>query len=63
MTHSTLDELSFFSRNEKDLWSEIQPENKQLKPGKACIDKILAYSRALSVRKSENLDQLEMILN
>lgn len=63
MTNSTLDELSFFARHEKDLWSEIQPEKKQLKPGKACIDKILAYSRALSVRKSENLNQLEMILN
>ncbi|MGB0888079.1 MAG: hypothetical protein ACPGSL_08155 [Vicingaceae bacterium] len=38
-------------------------ENKMFTPKKETIDNILNYSKALSVRKSEHLDFIELNLN
>ena len=61
---STLNDLSYFSNNEKNLLAElgfvvpIAPT-----PEISTIDNILNYSKVLSVRKSEMMGNIETILN
>ncbi len=61
-THSDLLEIN---EQEKDLKVLLnQPkEDKMYTPKKETINNILNYSKALSVRKSKNLDFIEMVLN
>ena len=63
-----LDDLSKFSREEKLLTQKLFGENiekneNSMTPSKHVVDRILNYSKALSVRKTENYGTVEMILN
>lgn len=63
-----LDDLSNFSREEKFLTNEIfgkseEKTNNSMTPSKHVVDRILNYSKALSVRKTKRYGTVEMILN
>lgn len=60
---STLQELTHFTQQEESLRREVMgaPTTKGLKP--STLDSILAFSKALSVRSSKNVDHIEMVLN
>lgn len=57
---STLKQLTSFTQNEQELRTELLGAKQ---PKKSTLANILNYSKALSVRKSENLDYLEFVLN
>ena len=63
-THSDFQNLT---ENEKTLSELLHSENQQKKenvmPSKTSVNNILAYSKALSVRKSENVGFIENLLN
>jgi len=61
-THSELLEINEQEEQLKLLLNQ-KKENDMYTPKKETIDNILNYSKALSIRKSENLDYIEMILN
>jgi hypothetical protein len=61
-THSDLLEINE-QEQELKLLLNPQKEDEIYTPKKATIDNILNYSKALSIRKSENLNYIEMILN
>ncbi|MFM1930905.1 MAG: hypothetical protein RL226_208 [Bacteroidota bacterium] len=70
MIHFTLDELSSFSQEERELLNEIfnteamlDQAAVELKPRETSVDRILAYSKALSVRKTKNHRIIKMVLN
>ena len=63
-----LDELSGFIREEKSMTNEIFGQDKEnstnsMAPGKHVVDRILNYSKALSVRQTKKYGTVEMILN
>ena len=51
------------SEKEKELKALIENEEKIYSPKKETINNILNYSKALSIRKSETLDCIELVLN
>lgn len=66
----TLDDLSAFTQNEKGLLQDLGIETESddrpediSSPGKNVIDRILSYSRALSVRKSKLIGFVEHLNN
>ena len=63
----TLKDLVKFTKEEGSIIESIfnpgKVNLKKVKPSKQAIDNILNYSKALSIRKSDNLDNIEMILN
>ena len=59
-THFNLLELS---EQEHELKLLLSEEKEKFAPKKQTIDNILNYSKALSVRKSTNIDYIEMVLN
>jgi hypothetical protein len=61
-THSDLLEIT---EQEKDIKTFLKQkkEAKMYSPKKETISNILNYSKALSIRKSKNIDFIEMILN
>jgi hypothetical protein len=61
----TLNSLALFIQNEEKLLNNLElPVNtKQGSPSKNTIKNILAYSKALSIKKSEKIGVLEMLLN
>lgn len=60
-THSDLLEIS---KQEEELRSVLGcKEEKVFSPKKETISNLLNYSKALSIRKSNNIDFIEMILN
>ncbi len=59
----TLKELSELAQIEKDLHNKLCNNPSVVKPSKNVIDNILAYSKVLSVRKSEKIDTIELVLN
>ena len=61
-THFDLLEIT---EQEKDLKSLLSPQKveKMYSPKKQTIANILNYSKALSIRKSTNINFIEMILN
>ena len=61
-THFDLLEISEEEAKFKALLNE-KKEKKMYSPKKETINNILNYSKALSIRKSKNLDFLELILN
>lgn len=67
MKNSTLDALAQFSRNEKDLTNKVlrssEKESEEMSPRPNTVQNILNYSRALSVRKSQNISNIFMVLN
>lgn len=62
-----LDELKDFVQHEKELLLAsglVKDESeKMMKPSKKVVDFVLNYSKALSVRKSREIENFEMILN
>lgn len=60
MAQSTLDELSSFSETERALSRLLLDSDG---PSEESLDRILSYSRALSVRKTENGRPVRMVLN
>lgn len=70
MDNFTFDELADFSRREKQYLQDTfnfeqmaQTEEALYKPSAESVNNILAYSKALSVRKSKNLHRIEVVLN
>ena len=70
MMNFTLDELSEFSKNE-DKWvydllnHQDMVESKEITmgPRKETLDKILAFSKAFSLRRSKRFDDFALVLN
>lgn len=70
MHHFTLDEFSFFSQRERELINELLKSDKMLeqpevemKPREESLERILAYNKALSVRKTNNNLFIQQVLN
>mgnify|MGYP006989115462 CR=1 FL=1 len=70
MENFTFDELADFSRREKKYLQDTfnldklaSMEETLYRPGVECVKNILAYSKALSVRKSNKLHQIQLVLN
>lgn len=61
-THFDLLEITE-KEQELKLLLKQKKEKKMYTPKKETVDNILNYSKALSIRKSKNLDYFEMILN
>jgi len=61
-THFDLLEITENEQELKLLLTE-KKEGKMYAPKQKTIDNILNYSKALSIRKSEHLDFIEIILN
>ena len=61
-THSDLLEINEKEQELKLLINQ-KKEDEMYAPKKETVDNILNYSKALSIRKSENLEYIEMILN
>lgn len=53
---------SFISRSEKNLKEKALPDN-QVYPGDAVIANIIAFSKALKIRKSREAGLIEIVLN
>lgn len=70
MMNFTFDDLADFSQREEqylqDTFKNVHMahmEEATIQPGARCINNILAYSKALSVRKSKNLHKIDIVLN
>ena len=69
MTDSTLSFSDYqkFQKAEEALHRLLSPESNQAKamngPKAQSVDNILAYSKALSIRKSKTVDFIENLLN
>jgi hypothetical protein len=64
MLNYTLDELSDFTRKEEEMVRGLMPDTRMhAEPSERSIQNILAYSKALSVRKSERLQHIRLVLN
>ena len=61
-THSDLLEINE-QENDLKAFLKQKKEAKMYSPKKETISNILNYSKALSIRKSKNIDFIEMILN
>ncbi len=61
-TFTHLDFLQI-TENEKFIKDSFSTEKKEKSPKQETINNILNYSKALSVRKSKNIDFIEMVLN
>lgn len=61
----TLNDLADFYKNEQTMLNDLfgTKKNEHNSPKKQTIQNILNYSKALSVRKSDNLGHLEFVLN
>ena len=63
MENVTLDDLANFSKREKELSEEIFGNDVKIGPSEGAIKQILDYERVLSVRESQHLPDITMILN
>ena len=65
MVNFTLDELMKFAQKERQMVEEILPhmgiDNRE--PSESSVKNLLAYSKALSIRKSEKLETFRIVLN
>lgn len=63
----TLSDLVEFTKEEdaiiESLFNDQKFISKKAKPSKNVINNILNYSKALSIKKSESLDNIEIVLN
>jgi len=59
-THLEFLELT---KNENDIKSLLSLEVKEFTPKNQTISNILNYSKALNIRKSENIEFIELVLN
>lgn len=66
MLNFTLKDLSDFTKNEEKMVNDLFPALdtvQQYEPSDESIDRILNYSRAYSVRRSEKVQFIRMVLN
>ena len=70
MNDFTLDDLASFSREEEDSFYQIFKNNDmvempevELEPSNEALNRIFAYNKAISVRESEKMDRINMVLN
>jgi hypothetical protein len=64
MLNFTLDELSDFTRKEEEMMKGLMPGAlPHSEPSDQSIQNILAYSKALSVRRSKHLKHVRLVLN
>jgi len=66
MLDFTLEELSDFTKNEEKMVKDLFPALdtvQQYEPSDELIDRILDFSRAYSVRRSEKVQFIRMVLN
>ena len=63
----TLDELAQFTQHEKEQLNQLGLVDVEhvphLSPKKSTVENILNYSKALSVKKSSTIGNVEMLLN
>jgi hypothetical protein len=66
MLHFTLNDLADFTKNEEQMVNSLfnAPQREQeFEPSQDSMDRILDYSRAYSVRRSERIQFVRMVLN
>lgn len=65
MINFTLDDLMEFTQKEEEMVMEIMPEMgiPQPEPCERSVKNLLAYSKALSIRKSRKLKTFSLVLN
>jgi len=63
MENVTLDDLANFSKREEELSKEIFGNDVKIGPSEGAIKHILDYEKVLSVRESQSLPNITMILN
>jgi hypothetical protein len=65
MEKFTPSDILKITKQENELKSlfKLKNENKMYSPNQETIGNILNYSKALSIRKSKNLDFIEFLLN
>ena len=66
MAHFTLEDLLNFTQKEKEMVQDItsiKEQEQHLEPGAESLRNILAYNKALSVRKSEFIPSIRIVLN
>ncbi len=62
-THLEFLEIAQNEKTLKESLNQLEVSEPELSPKKQTINNILNYSKALSVKKSKNVDYIEMILN
>jgi hypothetical protein len=62
-THLEFLEIAQNEKTLKKSLNQLEVSEPELSPKKQTINNILNYSKALSVKKSKNVDYIEMILN
>ena len=70
MANFTRDDLAEFSKEEahilNDIFNiedELEMQDELLSPSQGSVNNVLAYSKALSVRKTKKIDKISFILN
>jgi len=65
MVDFTLEDLMVFTQKENDMIKELKLDSEphQLEPSDSSVKTLLAYSKALSIRKSKTLKKFTMVLN
>ena len=65
MTDFTLDELLEFTQMEDQMINEIFSKNADdyCEPSNDTVNTLLAYSKALSIRKSRSMQNIRVVLN
>lgn len=62
-THLEFLELAQNEKTLKESLNNMEASQPELSPKRQTINNILNYSKALSVKKSKNVDYIEVILN
>lgn len=65
MVNFTLKDLMDFTQKESKMVENVLPQDdiQALEPSESSVQNLLAYSKALSVRKSEYLEHIRLTLN
>jgi hypothetical protein len=70
MRNFTLDELAAFSEEEKQIVNDLLNEDPMtessevlMAPSHQSVKTVLAYSKAMSMRRSKKLDHINIVLN
>ena len=65
MTNYTLEDLMVFTQMENELMDGLFGHNieDQREPSEEIVNNLLAYSQALSIRKSRSMNSIRLVLN
>jgi len=65
MVNFTLQDLMDFTQKESRMVENVLPRNdiRSMEPSESAVQDLIAYSKALSVRKSEYLQNFRLTLN